>query len=120
MNTGLSIPRPCTINEMCGAWKAPSTSGTGPGLSVSNVYSPVSKSVLALPNPVNPLSSASSVRDHRRVAVSAHRVGLPDLEEGILDRLAIAVEHSPWMMIRPAMAGRHQDVLTPSRNSRRV
>ena len=40
MNTGLSIPRPWTINEMWGAWKAPSASGTRPGLTVSNLVLP--------------------------------------------------------------------------------
>ena len=70
--------------------------GTGPGLIVRNEYAPVWKSLAHLPNPATPGSRGDVGAIVGGVVVAAGTVGLPQLDEGIFDVPAVAVEHATF------------------------
>ena len=65
-------------------------SGTGPGLMVRNEYAPLLKSLAQRPKPLNAESTGASPRIVRML-VATGCVRLPELDERVLDVLAITV-----------------------------
>ena len=81
------------ISERCGACNPPFGWGTGPGLIVRNEYAPVLKSLAASPEARERGIERHVVAVVGSVVIATGRVRLPQLDERILDVLAIAVVH---------------------------
>ena len=75
---------------MCGACACPAPPGTRPGRIVSNVHEP-SAPVGSRPKPQNPAGVRMILR-LGRANISALGVGLPQLDQGVRQRRAVAVK----------------------------
>ena len=84
------MPRATIQRLRCGAIGRPLRPGTDAGLDRVEGQRPVSKSEITRPQPRKP-SSTSSERRSTGLGVDAGGVGLPDLDQHVLDRRAGAV-----------------------------